>query len=61
MVKVLPPKVIGKVVKILYGEKDRPSKAMRIVGDGVMGGEPRAFLQDMDNTDVVAPSSTTVQ
>lgn len=43
MATVFPPKVIGKVVKIPYKEKDHPSKAMRMVSDGVMGGEPRAF------------------
>ena len=40
---VLPPKVIGRAVKIPYGEKDHPSNAMRMVGDGVMGGESREF------------------
>jgi len=58
--KVLPPNVIGMVVKISYGEKDHPSKNVRIVGDGVMGGESRAFQQDMDITEVVAPLSTIV-
>ena len=61
MVTVFPPRVIGKAVKILYGEKDRPSKAVRMVGDGVMGGEPRAFQEDMDIIEFVAPSSTTVR
>ena len=35
---VLPPRVIGRDVKITYGENDLPSYAMRMVGDGVMGG-----------------------
>lgn len=57
---LLTPKVIGKEMKIMYGEKYHPSKAVRIVGDGMMGGEPRSFQQDMDITEVVAPSSTTI-
>jgi hypothetical protein len=61
MVTVLPPKVIGRAVEILYSEKDRPSNAMRIVGDGVMGGESRAFKQYIDITEVVSPSSTTIR
>ena len=40
---VLPPKVIGKAVQIPYVETDHPSKFVRIVGDGVMGRESRAF------------------
>lgn len=43
MVEFLPPKVIRKVEKITYREKDRPLKNDRMVGDGVMGGDPRAF------------------
>ena len=61
MAIVFPPKVIGKAIKIPYGKKDHPLKAMRMVSDGVMGGERRAFQQDMDINDVVAPSSTTVR
>lgn len=53
--------MIGKAVKIPYGKKDRPSKDVRMVGDGVMGGEPRDFQQDMEITDVIDPSSTTIQ
>ena len=59
MTIVLPPKVIGKAIKIPYGEKDCPSKVVSIVGDGMMGGVPRAFQQDMDITEVTTPSSTT--
>ena len=43
MATILTPKVIGKEIKISYGEKDHPSKTVRMVGDGVMGGEPRYF------------------
>ena len=60
MMMVLPPRVIGRALKILYGENDLPSNAMRMVGDGVMGGEPRAFQQYIDITKVVTPSSTIV-
>lgn len=48
IVTIFPSKVIGKAMKIPYNEKYHPSKAVRIVVDGVMGGEPRAFQQDMD-------------
>lgn len=58
---VLPPRMIGRVVKILYDDNDLPSNVVRMVGDGVMGGELRAFQQDIDITEVVAPSSTTIQ
>ena len=58
---VLPPKVIGRAMKNLYGEKDHPSNAMRMVGDEVMGGEPRSFQQDIDIIEVASPSSTTIQ
>ena len=40
---IFPPRVIGRVVKIPYGEKECLSKVLRIVGDGVIDGEPRAF------------------
>lgn len=53
--------VIYKAVKIMYGEKDNLLKDMRMVGDGVMGGEPRAFQQDMDITNVAAPSYNTIR
>ena len=43
MVTGFPPKVIGKAVRIPYREKDHPSKVVRMVDDGVMGGEPRDF------------------
>ena len=61
MVTIFPPKVIGKVVEILSGDKDHPSKYVRMVGNGVTGGEPRDFQQNMDITDVVVPSSTIVR
>jgi hypothetical protein len=60
MMVVLPPKVIGRAVKIPYSEKDHPSNAMRMVGDGVMGGESREIQQDIHITEVVSPSSTTI-
>ena len=43
MTTVFPARVIGMAVKILYGKNDLPSNVVRMVGDGVMGGEPRAF------------------
>lgn len=43
MVIILPPIVIGKEVKIPYEENDHPSKDVRMVGDDVMDGEPRAL------------------
>lgn len=52
--------MICKVVKIPYGEKDHPSKAMRIFEGSVMGGDPRAFQQDMHFPYVSSPSSTIV-
>jgi hypothetical protein len=58
---IFPPKVIGRAVKILYGENDRPSNVVRMVGDGVMGGYPRSFHQDMDIIKVASPSSTTIR
>ena len=58
---VFPPKVIGRAVKILYGENDHPLNVMRMVDDGVMGGYPRAFYQSIDITEVASPSSTTVR
>ena len=46
---------ISRAVKILYGEKDHTSNDVRIVGDGVMGGEMRAFHKDIDIIEVVSP------
>ena len=46
MTTVFPPRVIGRAVKILYGENDLPSNVVRMVGDGMMGGELRAFQQE---------------
>ena len=43
MTTVFPTRVIGRVVKIPNGENDLPSNVVRIVGYGVMGGEPRDF------------------
>ena len=57
---VFPPRVIGRAVKISYGENDLSSNVVRMVGDGVMGGESRAFQQDIDITKVVTPSSITI-
>lgn len=61
MAMVLAPKVIGRVVKIPYGEKDCPSNTVRMVGDGVMGGQPRACQHEKDITEMSSPSSTTIQ
>ena len=44
---VFPPGVIGRAVKILYGENDLSLNVVRMVGDGVMGGEPRTLKQDI--------------
>ena len=57
MTTILPPRVIGRVVKIPYDENDLLSNDVRMVGNGVMGGESRSFQQDIDITEVVAPSS----
>ena len=57
---VFPPRVIGRVVKISYGENDLRSNAVGMVGEEVMGGEPRAFQEDIDITEVVASSFTIV-
>ena len=40
---ILAPRLIGRDLKIVYGENDIPSNVVRIVGDGVMGEELRAF------------------
>ena len=58
---VLPPRVIGSAVKISYGENDRLLNVMRMVGNAVMGGELRAFQQDIEITEVASPSSTTIR
>lgn len=58
---VLPPRLIGRAVKISYGENDHPSNVMRMVGDGVMGGESRSFQQNINITEVATPSSTIVR
>ena len=58
---VFPPRMIGRVVKISYGENDLPSNVVRMVGNGVMGGEPRYFQQDIDITEVASPLSITIQ
>lgn len=61
MATIFPVKVIGKAVKIPYAEKDRPTNAMRMVGDGVMGGDLRSSQKDMDIIDVVTTSSITLR
>ena len=61
MATVLPSRVIGRVVKIPYGENDLSSNVVMMVGDGVMGVEPRDFQHDIDITEVVVPSSTTIR
>ena len=61
MTTIFPPRVIGKDVKIPYDENDLPSNVVRMVGDGVMGGDLRAFQQDIDITEVATPSSTTIR
>ena len=43
MAMVFPPRVICRAMKIVYSENDLSSNVVRIVHDGVMGGEPRAF------------------
>ena len=43
-----------------WGWKPRPSKAFRVVGDVTSSGDPIAFQQDRDKTEVEAPSSKTV-
>ena len=58
---ILSPRVIGRAVKIPYGENDLPLNVVRMVGDGVIGGESRPFQNDIDITEVVAPSSTTIR
>lgn len=59
-VTVFPPKVIGRAMKIIYGEKGRLSNAVRMVGNRVMGGDTRTFQQGIDITEVASPSSTIV-
>ena len=43
-----------------WGWKPRPSKDFRVVGDVTSSGEPIAFQQDRDKTEVEAPSFKTV-
>ena len=42
------------------GLKTSSIKAFRVVGDVTSSGEPRAFQQDRDKTEVEAPSLKTV-
>ena len=40
--------------------KPHPSKDLRVIGDVTSSGEPIAFQQDKDKTEVEAPSSKTI-
>ena len=43
-----------------WGRKPHPSKAFKVVGDVTCLGDPLAFQQDRDKTEVEAPLSKTV-
>jgi hypothetical protein len=58
---VFPPNCMGKEGMIPCGQKERPSKAVRRVGDGDKTDWPMAFQHANDITDVEVPSSTTVR
>ena len=55
-----PPSSTERDVMRPWGWKPHPLKAFRVVGDVKNSGEPIAFQQDKDKTEVEAPSSKTV-
>ena len=55
-----PPSSTERAGMRPWGWKPHPSKDFRVVGDVTSLGEPIAFQQDRDKTEVEAPSSKIV-
>ena len=57
METVFPPRSIERDGNRPWGWKPHPSKVFRVVGDVTSSGEPIAFQQDRDKTEVESSSS----